>query len=238
MNWPDDYINKVICGDCLEVMKGIPDGTVDLIVTDPPYDLKLHGKSGGGGIAARATVKVYSKLQDPVFGNGFNPYDLLPFFRRLVRPINGYFWCSTRQLPAYLNWAKSQGYLFEILTWCKSNPIPFTHNGYRSDTEYCVFIREKGAEFINGLPVPLYTKYWVAYGQVDGIPHPSPKPIAFMMSHIQVSSRKDQVVLDPYAGSGTTLVAAKKLGRRYIGIEHDPRHCKTIEDRLRQEELF
>ena len=137
MNWPEDYIGKVLCGDCLEAMKGIPSDAIDLVVTDPPYDLDIHR---GSGIGSRDSVKVYKKIIAG-FGNGLDPTNFLDEIERCLNKFNAYCWCSKRQLVKYLTWLSERGLKFNVLTWHKNNPIPFTNNGYMSDTEYCIFIR-------------------------------------------------------------------------------------------------
>ena len=68
--------------------------------------------------------------------------------------------------------------------------------------------------------------------------HPTQKPLELMKWFITLHSEEGNIILDPFCGSGTTCVAAKQLGRKYIGIEISPEYCKIAEDRLRQEELF
>lgn len=232
MNWPADYINKIICGDCFEILPAIPDGSIDLIVTDPWYEIDVNG---GSGIMNRENVTVFKKIHE----NGGFTFDVLPFLsqcRRVLRIFNAYFWCSVKQLPVYLNWAIENGLIFDVLTWHKNNPAPLCFNGHLGDTEYCVFMRESGAHWNNGFRREVYRSYWVT-PRIQGIDHPCAKPLEIMKTHILVSSDPDQIVLDPCCGSGTTPVAAKGLDRQFIGIEINPDYVRIAEDRLRQEEL-
>ena len=233
MKWPDDYVNQVVCGDCFEILPVIPDGSIDLVVTDPWYELNVNH---GSGIMNRENVTVFKKIG--AIG-GFT-FDILPFLaqcQRVLKIFNGYFWCSVKQLPVYLNWAIENKMIFDVLTWHKNNPAPLCCNGHLGDTEYCVFIRQSGAHWNNGLWYKTYRSYWVT-PRVWGIDHPCAKPLNIMKAHILVSSDPDQIVLDPCCGSGTTCVAAKELDRQFIGIEKEEKFCKLARERLSQEVLF
>lgn len=233
MQFPSDFIGQVICGDCLQVIEAIPDEAVDLVVTDPPYDLDINWHAGG--IAARDNVKVFKEIQRN-FGNGFDPTVMLGELVRTMKTFNGYFWCSVTQLHAYISFAMQNKFIYDVLTWHKSNPMPLTCNGHLPDTEFCVFIRQPGATFNNGLAVRAYTSHWVTSRQlVRG--HPTPKPIDIMRCHIALSSKPGDIVLDPFAGSGTTLVAAKEHDCRFIGIEINQAYCDLALQRLSQESL-
>jgi len=214
-------------------MRGIPDKIINLIVTDPPYDLDLHR---GSGVADRESVKVFKAINQG-FGNGLDPRQLLVHSREILRQFNGYFWCSKKQVRIYIEFAEQNGYLYDILTWHKNNPMPLNRHTYLPDTEYCVFIREKKSTFINGLSKNLYKKYWVTPRQISN-GHPTPKPIEIMRTQILLSSNPGDIILDPFCGSGITLIAAKSLGRKYIGADINPDYCRLSEDKLRQEELF
>lgn len=234
LNWPADFVNQVICGGCLQVLEHIPDDSIDLVVTDPPYDLDINYHEGG--IAARENVRVFKDIQH-AFGNGFDPSDLLHAVARTMKVFNGYFWCSVRQLHRYIEFAKARGLIYDVLSWHKNNPMPLTNNGHLPDTEFCVFMRQAGATFNNGLPVKTYTSYWVTARQMRK-GHPTPKPIEIMRIHVELSSKPGDIVLDPFAGSGTTLAAAKERGRRLIGIDINAKYCDLARDRVSQEVLI
>lgn len=230
MKYPDDYINKIICGDCLEVMKGIPDKSVDLVLTDPPYNFQ---SKGGGLFKKRGNLDRIEKS----FGTDFTPQDLLKLCEFKTKNMHGYFYCSKEIVRNYLNWAQDKKYGFNILTWHKKNPIPCNNNNFLPDTEYCIFIRGKNTNFNNGLNFDLYRKYYLSSLEKHLI-HPTPKPINLIMRHILISTKKNDVVLDPFLGIGTTAIACKQLGRRYIGIEISPKYCEIAENRLAQDYLF
>ena len=122
---------------------------------------------------------------------------------------------------------------FEIFTWHKTNPIPTVNNKYLSDTEYCLFFRD-GVKV--GGSFETKSKYYISpinAGDKELFAHPTIKPLPFVRNHILNSTKEGDVVLDPFAGSGTTLVAAKELNRRFIGFEIEEKWHKVAVDRLK-----
>lgn len=89
----DRFLNKVVCGDYLDLIPEIPDGSLDLCVTDPPYDLDLE--RAGRGIASRPNVRIYARLKQD-FGNGFDPSAMLELLTLKLKKFNGYFWICNR----------------------------------------------------------------------------------------------------------------------------------------------
>lgn len=237
MNWPDDFVNRVVCGDAMELIPQIPDGSIDLVVTDPEYDLDLHSRSGRstGVYAFRDRPNVYNKIAE-----GQRGIDVAAFLEVLVpkmEKFQGYFWCSCKQIRLYMNWAFEQGFYFEQLVWGKNNPPPFNKNSLLPDLEYCVLIRESRAPWYTGESRDTYSKFYLSARQkING--HPTPKPEELMSRHIRVSSKPGDVILDPFVGSGTTAVVCKKLGRNFVAFEINPKYCEEAEQRLAQTELF
>ena len=105
-----------------------------------------------------------------------------------------------------------------------------------NDSEYFIFIRGKNTTFNQGLPFDTYRKFLTTSVEKRS-DHPTPKPLDLMIKHILISSKKEDIILDPFLGSGTTTVAAKQLGRNFIGIEISEKYCRIAENRLRQEVL-
>ena len=217
MTWPDDYINKVIRGDCLEVMKGIPDGAVDLVVTDPPYGMDMNpdnSRFSGGNNISRAKRGHGVNKRERVIGDDrpFDPTPLLRFPKSVIFGFNHF----PEKLPAGA-----------CLVWIKRNDDAF--GSFLSDAEVAWCSHGRGTFCYRDLS---------NNGITDERAHPTQKPIPLMRWVISKYSHPDDIILDPFAGSGTTFVAAKQLGRKFIGIEINPDYCKIAEDRLRQEELF
>ena len=120
-----------------------------------------------------------------------------------------------------------------ILTWNKTNPIPTTNNNWLSDIEYCLYLREEGVPLNNGYE--LKSKWYISpINQSDKelFKHPTIKPLELVKRHLLHTTIEGGVILDTFAGSGTTCLAAKETGRRYIGMEIDPEYHKIAVDRL------
>lgn len=142
----DGYIKL---GNCLELIKELPDKSVDLIVTDPPY--LISNISGGGSV--NNIKKLNKSLQDLVGSNGSNTdmtqgYDIKLFgeeFIRVMKSINIYIWCNKKQLVEYLDFYVTQHKCkFDIICWHKTNALPTYSNKYLTDTEYLLYFRKKG----------------------------------------------------------------------------------------------
>ena len=218
-------------------MKRIPDRSIDCVVTDPPYildnkgggffndsDYGYHGNS-------RHVMKDIADMKDGISN------EVLDELCRISKKINMYFFCSLRQIPNYIDYfVTKRGCNWNLLTWHKTDPVPACGNKYLSDTEYCLFFREKG--------VPLYgtfdTKhtYWVTplnRKEKKQFGHPTIKPIQIIKTLIINSSQEGGVILDPFMGSGTTAVACIREGRHFIGFELDENYYKIALNRIQQE---
>ena len=221
-----DYIEQ---GDCLELMKGIPDGSVDLVVTDPPYLIE----TSGAGIYKQADKQYVKELCG--MKDGFSE-KILDELCRIMKKINIYLFCSQKQIIPLLNYfvIKKQCN-WNILTWHKSNPVPACGNKYLTDTEFILFFREKGVK-IYGEFKTKFTYYVTPLNQVDKkrYGHPTVKPLEIVQNFILNSSETGNVVFDPFLGSGTTAIAAVNTGRHYIGFELDEKYfqiaCRRLDE--------
>jgi len=237
MTWPRDFIETVgvepyykdghgviYCADCMEVMRDIPDGSVDLVVTDIPYG--EVNRAAGNKVGIR---KLHKGDADVV------TFDLSDLIVNLLIICRGsfYMFCSTEQVSEIRHRFVDSDLTTRHGYWEKDNPSP--HLGqhvYLSTTENVIFGKAAGSTFNAHCRKPIWHSP-VVYKPV----HPTQKPLSIIKDMIVTSSNPGDIVLDPFLGSGTTAVAAKQLGRRWIGIEINPDYCKIAEDRLRQTEL-
>ena len=138
-----------------------------------------------------------------------------------------------------MNICEMQGYATTLLVWHKTNAAPFANGVWRGDIEYCVHARGKGAVF-NGGAVDK-TKV-TAHPIVIDTAHPTVKPMPIIQKYIKICSNAEQTILDPFMGSGTTGVACAKLGRKFIGIELEPKFfdiaCDRIQKAYDQPDMF
>ena len=117
--------------------------------------------------------------------------------------------------------------------WGKKNPIPTCNNKYLSDLEYVVFAHEKGVAIFGNYKTK--SKFYISETNKDDksdFKHPTIKPLPFIKNMVENSSERGGLVLDPFAGSGTTAVAAKMLNRHFIGFEIEPKYFKIATDRV------
>lgn len=218
--------------DCLKILKDMPDRSVDLVVTDPPYEVS----SDGGGIYNKV-IRLNKSLQELVDLDITSGYDFENINKELVRimkNINAYFWCNKLQIPRYFNFYVNElGCKFDIIRWEKTNPIPTYHNKYLTDTEFCLYFRKGGYCSPNSYEDA--KTYFVAPINAKDKRlwrHPTIKPLEIIERLVRNSSKPDEIVFDPFMGSGTTGVACKNLGRNFIGCEISKEYFEIAEERI------
>ena len=220
---------KLILGDCLEVMKSIPDKSIDTIITDIPYGV-VNRKTNG----LRDLNKLNADLCD---------FDVSLMTRTLVSKIKGsiYIFCGSEQLSDIRKTMVDLGLSTRIIVWEKTNPSPM--NGqyiWLSGIELCVFGKFRKSVFNSFCR---NTVIRCPNGRRDC--HPTQKPLSLISDLISVSSNEGDTILDPFMGSWTTGIACKKLNRNFIGIEKDEKYFNIAKARIEkasemplQQELF
>jgi len=219
--------------DCINVLRNLPDNSVDLIVTDPPYDIKST-KTGSNSDFSISFQKSLTELDELDIVGGFDTEEVLNELVRVNKNINMYFWCNKAQIQMYLDYfVRDLDCSFDILKWVKTNAVPTFNNKYLSDTEYCLYFRKGGYcnpsnyndastlfnEPINSKDKKLYE-------------HPTIKPVKMLDRLIKNSSKEGDVVLDCFMGSGSTGVSAKQLGRSFIGVELTEKYYEIAKKRI------
>lgn len=239
MTFEEDYINKIKCGDCVTVMKQMPDKCVNLVVTSPPYNLK---NSTGNGMKPCTTS---GKWANAALQNGYSHYDD-------CMPIDKYNEWQHRCLIEMWRLLKDDGAIFYNHKWRVQAGLLQDRSEIVKDfpvRQIIIWRRKGGINFNPGYFLPTYEVIYLiakpnfklvskanAYGDVweftqemkNG--HPAPFPVA-LIDRI-ISSTNAEIVLDPFMGSGTTAIAAIANKRKYIGIELSPEYCKMAEDRI------
>lgn len=177
---------QVFQGDCLELMKRIPDKSVDLVTIDPPYEFAQHG--GGGAFGSRKR-EYHNELEADTLTKGFDTA-VLDELVRVMRKVNIYIWCNKEQIKQYLEYF--EGCNMDLLTWHKTNPVPTCNNKYLSDTEYLLFFREKGVKVYGNYHTK--RKFYVTQTNKkdkEKYIHPTVKPVDIMQNIIINSSQED-----------------------------------------------
>nr|DAI24249.1 MAG TPA: adenine-specific methyltransferase [Caudoviricetes sp.] len=239
----DDFLNKIICGRCEDVMKKIPNESVDLVVTSPPYNLKNSTGNGmkdgrGGKWANAALIHGYENYDDCM------PYDEYIKWQR---------YCLSEMFRVI----KDDGAIFYNHKWRVQNGLLQDRHEILDGfpiRQIIIWKRKGGINFNAGYFLPTYEViYLIAKPKFKLVPkanhfgdiweftqelkneHPAPFPVA-LIDRI-ISSTNAQVILDPFMGSGTTAVVAAGLKRSYIGIELSSTYCKMSEDRLERNKM-
>lgn len=188
---------KLWCGDSLVRMRKLPDKSIDLIVTDPPYEVSV---SNGGGTVNN--IKKLKQTLTPIEGID-KGYDIVTFgteFMRVMKEPNIYIWCSKAQLLKHFDFYVGQHKCkFEVLIWGKTNALPTYSNKYVTDKEYCLyFYKGKGKTFPQSYE-DAKTVYMSPLNQADKrkYGHPTIKPLPFIEAMVRNSSREGQTILDP-----------------------------------------
>lgn len=229
--------NIIYNEDFMEGIEKIPDKSVDLLVTDPPY---LHVK--GGMKSKKYNVGVWgsdSYMVDKM--SDFDGAKIDSFLDAVIpkmKKVNMYIFCSKLQLVHYFNYIQRHKKLkYDLLVWDKVKYSLKSTKFFTSDLEYVVRIYEAGVS-LNKILVPdgsksdikYYTKRQ-AYEQPRGV-HGTMKPVDLIAKYIELSSNEGDVVLDCFMGSGTTAVACEITNRKYIGFEIIPDYYQEALKRL------
>jgi DNA modification methylase len=220
--------------DCIEVMKQMPDKSVDMVLTDPPYILTPHG-GGKQKLASRST-----KVRDEIdfIANDFDYESTFGEFIRLCKVPNIVLFCSNLQLGRTITYFENKGLKVDVLVWSKTNPAPLCNGKYISDLEYIVYVHDKGSYFNNDAPLE-YKKKTKRYSIITnkmGKVHPTQKPVELMNEFIEVHTKQGDVVLDSFMGGGSTGMACIKAKRNFIGIEIDKGYFDVAKKRIEEAE--
>ena len=209
----DDVV--IYHGDCRDILPTLE--PVDLVLTDPPYN-KVNRVTHG----LRSIDK--GRADSGVFDLEFTAREIV----RLCQ--SAYVWCGTEQVSDWRRLFVESGLSTRLCIWEKPNPSPM--NGehiWLSSIEACVFGKKPKATFNEFCASPVWHD-----PRDNETPHPTEKPLSLFARLLLVSSNPGDTILDPFMGSGTTLRAAKDLGRKAVGIEIEERYCEIAARRMSQ----
>lgn len=235
MTYPDDYINKVICGDCLEVMKGIPDNSVDLIITSPPYE----DISGAGYVKSTKDIlfmKLYSEFLDKIFTEY---YRLLKLTGQIFFNIKSKTHNKTLRTPHWIEFLESfnKFLLKSYIIWKYAGSFDSTNKRFHLDYEIIYHLSKTNNIYLNancGIKDPLSSVWYVPHNiPKEDRKHPTQMPIQLVNRILTIISKPTDVVLDNFAGISTTALGCKQFKCKYINIEIDPNYCRIARERLK-----
>lgn len=204
--------NQIIEGDAAQVLKTIPEGTIDLVVTDPPYLVNYQDRTGRS------------------LRNDDNPAGVLPVFEPMARAMkqNSYAICFAgwSALPQFTqSWDAAGLRIVSQIVWQKQYASRKGYTEYRHESAY---VLAKGNPTKPAQPLQSVLD-WVYSGNRR---HPTEKAVEIIAPLIRCFSKQGNLVCDPFSGSGSTSVAAALNGRDYLGIELDAQHVATAQTRL------
>lgn len=215
--------------DCLEVLKEMPDNSIDLIVTDPPYKVisggKPHKEKGApSGMLSKNDGKIFKH-------NDIKMEDWIPeVFRVLKDGSQCYIMTNVLNLEKCMRICREVGFeLHNVLAWKKNSCTP--NKWYMKNCEFTLFLRKGKAKFINNCGSQQIHEFKNIIGNKY---HPTEKPVELMKLYIENSSNEGDVVFDPFMGSCPTGVACKETNRGFIGIEIDEEYFEIAEERMKQ----
>jgi hypothetical protein len=226
---------RLILGDCRDVLPTL--GPVDAVVTDPPY--VLSDSSPGTAHQFGASLRKFDSDAYKAIVSGFDVAAVFGALEAICQPFNLFCFCSNQQISQIMAHHEAKGRSTTLCVWHKTNAAPFANGVWRGDIEYCVHARDSGAVFVGGA---VEKKKVSEHPLVQDDAHPTVKPLPIVLKYIGICSLVGQTVLDPFMGSGTAGVACANLGRRFVGIEREPKYfdiaCRRIEEAYKQPRLF
>jgi len=247
-------------GDCIEVMKCFPDESIDLVYADPPYNLSRHGlkwsdKQGAGRRKSGGNYYMMKETWDMFEESDYRRFSVqwLAEVKRLLKPGGSlYVSCTYHNVGELLVILRDLGLkCLNVIVWEKTNPHPnLTRRMFTHSSEFVLFFA-KGKKWT--FHYEEMKKYSANGGQLKDVwrlplcqgaerirradgraAHPTQKPQALLERIISASSRRGDLVLDPFLGTGTTALVAEQLGRKWIGIENDTNYISLSVERLKK----
>jgi site-specific DNA-methyltransferase (adenine-specific) len=248
-----NFQNKIVCGDAFEILPKLPEKSFDLLFADPPYNLT---KNFGENSFKQTSLDEYetwleawlkdcaSVLKETasvyICGDWRSASAIQRVGMKFFRLRNRITWEREKGRGARSNWKNSSEDIWfftvsdefvfntEAVKIRRKVLAPYTENGKPKDWE-----KSAGGNFRVTHPSNLWTDLTVPFWSMpENTEHPTQKPEKLLAKIILASSNKNDLILDPFLGSGTTAVAAKKLGRNFTGIEADENYCLLAQKRL------
>lgn len=224
----------VVNGDCLDYLGQIPDNSIDLILTDPPYNIAQYS-TGNINLPGRSALNNDLAEWDLI---PIDPFDLLPDFKRIIKPDGNIFVFTSYNLIGKWHEAfDSEFDTFQFFIWHKTNPAPkIFKNGFLNSCEMIACMWNKGHKWNfsdqrnmhNFFESPICMKP----ERLSEPKHTSQKPVRLLEHIVSIASNENDVVFDPFMGVGSTGVAALRNKRRFIGIEIEKSYFDAAEMRI------
>jgi site-specific DNA-methyltransferase (adenine-specific) len=219
--------SQLLQGDCLEVLDTLPSNSIDLVLTDPPYFLPVNSYVGVRGEGYHKRTLADTSILKGYFAQVFEKLN------RVLKPTGTFYvFCDAQSYPIFYQTMYPYCEHVRLLIWDKI----CSYNGFTWRHQHELIAwgeREESTRIPSGDGDIIKCR---GVMQADRN-HAAEKPVLLLCKLIAKVTKKDQVVLDPFMGSGSTCVAAHKLERQYIGIELDEEHFQTAQKRIGQQSV-
>lgn len=228
----------VVNGDCMDYLSQIPDHSVDLILTDPPYNIAQYS-TGNIDLPGRSALN--NDLADWDL-NPIDPSALVADFKRIIKPDGNIFVFTSYNLIGKWHEAfDSEFDIFQFFVWHKTNPAPkIFKNGFLNSCEMIACMWNKGHKwnFSNQNEMHNFFESPICMRpeRLSDPKHPAQKPVKLLEHIIKIASNEKDVILDLFMGVGSTGVAALKNNRKFIGIEIEKDYFYAAERRISEYE--
>ncbi len=230
-------INKIHRIDAIEGLKRLPDASVDLIVTDPPYNIAATNRITMKRGQPISTMKAWGAW------DCLHPFDYDVFLMhvisecyRVLKPGGALYMFTAREQSGYfVRQAIARGFTYRNqMAMVKTNPLPsLSKSNWRSAFELCFYVTKGKPAVFNFLSQQVCKNVFSYANTHRKTEHPTEKPLELIRLMVQVGSHEGDLVVDPFMGSGTTAVACKELGRNFLGFELEPEYIEMAENRLK-----
>lgn len=237
----DTNVSQLLCGDCINVMRSLPEGSIDCVITDPPYNIGLFMHERNTNLKKmRENQFAYAGWDNMEYRDWKR--NMSRFLAQCARVLKKrgslIIFMSVIKVADIVELATKQGFYYKTTgVWHKTNPMPRNMNlQFVNSTEcwiYFIFggtsgtFNNKGEVKHDFLESSVCPKSEKKFGN-----HPTQKPLKILKELIECVTNEDDIVLDPFMGSGSTCVACAMLRRRYIGIELEERYFNIANNRI------
>jgi modification methylase len=242
--WECKHCMHLIHGDFFTEVAALGDGCIDLILTDPPYNIARENEFVLEGRANRSQdFGVWDKHEQDAFSAVFEVW-AREWARLLREQGSGYVFTSDRSISCLRDALERAGlHVKATLAWCKTNPPPqVVKTNFISSTEYLLFFT-KGVgghtfhwlgdnEMHNSVLIPICGGHERLVDAKGKILHPTQKPESLLRHFVEISSNRGDTVFDGFAGTGTCGKVAREMGRKFIGIEQEQAYFDAMQRRL------
>ena len=221
--------NRVMCGDSTKKkdVERLMDGEkADMVFTDPPYNVAQDSQNYASNIS-----KAHKDLENSDWDKGFKPKDFVLLLPNVVKnDAFIYIFTSHRLFGGIVDLLEELFGGSSFLVWCKPNPMPSLAKSTWTFATELVVMSRRGKPVFN-YPNGEHCLNWLSINKNSDGSHPTQKPIELCSKVVSLSSKKNDLVLDLFLGSGSTLIACEKTNRKCYGMEIDPTYCSVILER-------